>query len=354
MAQTRVVRTVLGDVGPDTLGFTLTHEHMAMEFQHFYRKPPTNIEEYFETNNIRLENVGYLKQYPYSSYDNLNLNDKYAKTAVTNDVRKFNISGGGTIVENSTEGLNRNVTFYKAVSEETGVKIVAGTGYYISDTLPSNLQFLQKEEMYNHMLDELTKGCNENSTIKAGFIGEIASVWPLRDSERKAIQATGELQEHMGCGVSFHPHRVVEAPFEIIRLYLEAGGKANKAVMSHLDRTLLEDAKLLEFAELGTYCQFDLFGIEVSYYQLNAGTDMPSDAQRLDKIKLLVNEKREDKILMSHDIHTKHRLTAYGGHGYEHILINVLPRMKTRGFSMDVVNTITVKNPAEWLAMPSP
>lgn len=27
-----------------------------------------------------------------------------------------------------------------------------------------------------------------------------------------------------------------QAPFEIIRLYLEAGGKANKCVMSHLDR----------------------------------------------------------------------------------------------------------------------
>lgn len=28
------------------------------------------------------------------------------------------------------------------------------------------------------------------------------------------------------------------APFEIIRLYLEAGGKADKCIMSHLDRKL--------------------------------------------------------------------------------------------------------------------
>lgn len=27
-----------------------------------------------------------------------------------------------------------------------------------------------------------------------------------------------------------------QAPFEIIRLYLEAGGKADKCIMSHLDR----------------------------------------------------------------------------------------------------------------------
>lgn len=30
--------------------------------------------------------------------------------------------------------------------------------------------------------------------------------------------------------------REVKAPFEIIRLYLEAGGKADKCIMSHLDR----------------------------------------------------------------------------------------------------------------------
>lgn len=49
------------------------------------------------------------------------------------------------------------------------------------------------------------------------------------------IKAAGEVQEQIGCGVSFHPHRDKKAPFEIIRLYLEAGGKANKAVMSHMD-----------------------------------------------------------------------------------------------------------------------
>lgn len=96
-----------------------------------------------------------------------------------------------------------------------------------------------------------------------------------------------------------------------MRIYLEAGGKADKAVMSHLDRTLLEDEQLMEFSDLGCYCQFDLFGTEVSYYQLNPPTDMPSDAQRLDKIVKLIENGKVEKILMSHDIHTKHRLVRY-------------------------------------------
>lgn len=130
-----------------------------------------------------------------------------------------------------------------------------------------------------------------------------------------------------------------KAPFEVARLYLEAGGKASKCIMSHLDsklnfslRTLVliknwktyfssiyyncsvafqNDETLLEFAKLGVYCQHDMFGMECSLFQLNLESDMPSDAQRMQKIVRLVKEGYEDRILMSHDVHTKHRLVSF-------------------------------------------
>jgi predicted metal-dependent phosphotriesterase family hydrolase len=39
----------------------------------------------------------------------------------------------------------------------------------------------------------------------------------------------------LGCPVSFHSGRDPEAPFEIIRLFQEAGGDVSKVVMSHLE-----------------------------------------------------------------------------------------------------------------------
>ena len=39
-------------------------------------------------------------------------------------------SGGGTLVENSTFGLSRNMDFVVKVAKETDVHIVAGTGVY--------------------------------------------------------------------------------------------------------------------------------------------------------------------------------------------------------------------------------
>lgn len=345
------VQTVLGDVSPAVLGRTLTHEHLAMNFEHFYREPPSTLAGKFQVPSLELHRLGYVRQYPYSLRYNLQLDDDAAQSAVTDDVIEYKIAGGGTIVENTTEGLNRDIKFYQHVSRASNVHIVAGTGHYIADLQNADTLHKSTEDVYNHMLQELTKGCVNYEQVKAGFMGEIASVWPLRDFERKAIKAAGELQPQLKCGVSFHPHRNKEAPFEIIRLYLEAGGSADKVVMSHLDRTLVEDDILLEFSQLGTYCQFDLFGTEVSYYQLEVTTDMLSDAQRIQKMAALVKEGRGNRILMSHDIHTKHRLTKFGGHGYAHIINNVLPKMKSKGFSQELIDMITIENPARWLAI---
>lgn len=78
---------------------------------------------------------------------------------------------------------------------------------------------------------------------------------------------------------------------------------------------------------------------------------MPSDAQRIEKIKLLIDQGYEDKIVIAHDIHTKHRLMKYGGHGYSHILINVVPQMLLHGISQSTIDKILKENPGKWLTM---
>lgn len=85
-------------------------------------------------------------------------------------------------MENSTAGLERDIEFCKRVSEATDVHIVAGTGYYIADLQADNTLKSSTEDLYNHMLQELTEGCVDYPSVRAGFMGEIASVWPLRGS----------------------------------------------------------------------------------------------------------------------------------------------------------------------------
>ena len=48
-----------------------------------------------------------------------------------------------------------------------------------------------------------------------------------------------------------------------------AGANIDRTVMSHLDRNLQDEAKLLEFAKLGCIMEYDLFGMECSHYQVS-------------------------------------------------------------------------------------
>ena len=116
-----------------------------------------------------------------------------------------------------------------------------------------------------------------------------------------------------------------------MRIFTEAGGKCSKTVMSHLDSKqlcslsftiyefgplslslsllgTLNGDQLVEFANTGTICELDLFGNEVSYYELSDEFDMPNDSHRIALIKLLIDQGFGDQITISHDIHTKHRL----------------------------------------------
>ena len=57
----------------------------------------------------------------------------------------------------------------------------------------------------------------------------------ISEFEKKAIVASAMAQEATGAPVSFHPGRDPEAPFEIMRIFAEAGGNTKKSICSHLE-----------------------------------------------------------------------------------------------------------------------
>lgn len=342
------VQTVCGLVEPGALGRTYTHEHLFMDFDCAYT-PAKSEDKHLEDSEFTMQNLGWIRQNPYSHKLNIKLHESEVMVAIMDEMASFKKRGGGTIVENSTFGLNRNVSFLHDLSSKQGVHIIAGAGYYVQAAQKKETLGTSVEQMAEFMKRELTVGCDDNPDVKCGIIGEIGCSWPLYDFERHAIQAAAHAQASTGCPVMFHPGRNDSAPEEIFRVYTEAGGDVKKMVMGHLDRTIHTLEKLVEFASLGSYCEYDLFGIETSHYQLNTHIDMPSDAQRIQRIKHLFDNGFGEKILIAHDIHTKHRLQAYGGHGFCHILENVVPKMLDRGLNQDDVDKMLISNPATWL-----
>ena len=72
-----------------------------------------------------------------------------------------------------------------------------------------------------------------------------------------------------GAPLIIHPGRNPKAPFEILDVLEQGGADISRTAMSHLDRTISDIDELVRLAQRGCYLEFDLFGIEVSNYQVS-------------------------------------------------------------------------------------
>ena len=234
------------------------------------------------------------------------------------------------------------------VSNATGVNIVMGASHYVNTHHPPGMDDLTEDDIVDLIVGDITEGA-QGTGIRSGIIGEVGCAWPLADNERKVLKASARAQRMTGAPLLIHPGRDETAPLEIIDILDRAGADLSHTIMGHLDRTVFERETLKQIAESGCYMEWDLFGWVGSYYAANPDIDMPSDDQRLERIAWISSEGYGRKVVVAHDICTKHRLEKYGGHGYSYILDHIAPRMLTRGFTPEGVHDILVSNPAEAL-----
>ena len=310
-----------------------------------YRSAQDSPSEKLADAPITLENLGWIRRNYYSNRSNLQLMD--LDTAIR-EVRKYSEVGGGAIVDATTTGIGRKPDALAQISRQSGVHIIMGAGFYVEAVHPEDMDERSVEELAREIIGDIVDGV-EGSGVRAGIVGEIGCTWPLAPNERKSLSAAAIAQRETGAAILIHPGRHPDAPLEILELLASGGADISRVIMGHLDRTVFEFDALLSIAASGCCLEWDLFGNEGSYYPL-AEIDMPSDAQRLDFIERVADAGYSDRIVIGQDIATKHRLVSYGGHGYGHILENIVPKMRRKGFSEDVIRAITVGNPARILA----
>ena len=339
-----LAQTVIGAVDPRTLGPTMTHEHLLIDFSTMFVEPPEASQKFLAHQKLSMENLGWIRYNWTSNLDNLLLIEE--KTAL-NEAMYYKREGGGTLVDATTIGIGRDPLALSRLARATNLNIIMGAGWYIDKVHPEDMGSRTENDLAKQIIKELTEGINETN-VKAGIIGEIGCSWPLTDNERKVLRAAATAQSETGAPILIHPGRDESAPNEILEVLAEAGANLERVIMGHLDRTVFSDDTTIEIAKSGCYMEYDLFGNESSHYPL-PGSYMPNDEQRLEKIQLLMNEGFGEKVLVAQDICTKHRLVKYGGHGYHHILQNIIPRMKQKGFSKEEIDNIVTNNPSKIL-----
>ena len=345
------VQTVLGLVEPESLGATMTHEHLISDGSTvWFSEPEEESARKMAHEPVSLENLWWLREHNFNNVDNFRLNDE--QTAIK-EVKRFKLDGGGTIVDLTTNGHGRDAVKLKRVAQATGVNVIAATGWYIAASHPEEVSGMSVEEMTERMVRDITVGIDDTG-VRAGIIGEIGCSVPLHDDERKVLRAGAVAQRQTGAPMNIHPSPVNDALQEIIRILEDAGADPKRTVFSHADGGSFPVDTLKKLAKAGYYIEFDTFGY-VHWMRTKAwNTFLPSDAQRIDFIMELIAAGYLEQILISQDIYFKNVLTTYGGYGYGHIMRNIVPAMRVKGMTEEQINTILVENPKRLLTFVPP
>ena len=340
------VRTVLGPIPPAELGRTSIHEHLLTILDHTAFTPVDTEEgRRMAELPVSLETRWYVRQQWVGVRDNLRLDSEATATA---EVARFKAVGGGAIADPTTDGIARNPAALSRISRATGVHVVMGAGYYVHRSHPDWLDHAPAEHIAERITADLTDGVGPEG-IRSGFIGEVGCSWPMTDRERKSLRAAGMAQRAQGAPLMVHPGRHPDAPAEIVRELEAVGADLSRTTIAHIERTLLRPEDAVALARTGIRPSIDCFGLETAYYALAPVVRMPNDGGRLAFVEAMLDAGLGDRVLIAQDICQKHRLTAYGGHGYDHLLRDI-PVMLAAGGRPDVADQLLIANPAGWLA----
>jgi len=128
--------TVLGAVDADTMGVTLPHEHLLIDFAVMFKEPAAASDKGLAYQPVSLSNVGWVRQNFNANLDNLRLLDE--QTAL-DEIMLFRRAGGQTVVDPTNVSLSRDPLARARISRATGLNIVMGAGYYVAAAHPADV-----------------------------------------------------------------------------------------------------------------------------------------------------------------------------------------------------------------------
>ena len=335
-----MVQTVCGPLAPAAIGLTLMHEHLLCDVT-----PLELTAQDLPEVEITPENAFEIRYHWCRHYGNHILADRKLMTA---ELQDFAEAGGGTVVELTIEGIAPDPAGLRELSEASGVHIVAGCGSYIESFAGAALA-RSVDEQAARMIAAVSNGIDD-SGVRAGIIGEIGISDPPTPGELRSLTAAAIAQRETGASINVHPGRDPSSPIAVAEHVRKAGGDVSRLVISHLDRTFRTADEALRLVETGAVAEWDFFGIESSHYPF-APFDLPNDGMRLDTIAALFARGHGGQVTISQDICTRTRLRRFGGHGYAHIPLNVVPMMRRKGFDETMIEQLLVQTPRRLLTL---
>lgn len=305
------IRTITGDMHPGELGICHAHEHTII------------------LRGRSCEVNGAL------------LLDDPAKTVA--ELIDFKTAGGDWLIDAQPIGPERSPSLMKTVSEKSGIKIVATTGFhrgrfyrddhFVHSATAERLAEICIREIERGMI-EYAESDPEETKIKAGLVKFTSEYHHISNLARKAVEVAAMTHLRTGVPIITHTELGTCGP-EQVELVTKFGVPGSTVIVSHLDRN--PDRFLhKEIASSGAFLVYD--GI--------ARTKYWPDSTIIELILEMLDAGFGDRVMLGMDAATRTTWRHYGGGpGLDYLLKRFIPRLKSAGASDLDIDRMLIENP---------
>ena len=317
-----IVRTILGDVPPDALtgGATLFHEHMSLDMA-FWDRMLMGIPNVPREVFLGSPDAPYFMQHVDS---------------IVPELRAAVEDGVTLLVDGGHADIGRDLAFLRAISEQSGMAIVASGGYYTDPFHPP--------ELADQSDDEIAAALAVSAADEGwGAFGEIASSEEFTDGERKVFSAIGKAHVLTNLPVFTHTANGAEALAQL-DIFESVGVSPDRVVIGHMGGLADPEAAVHKtIASRGAYVGFD---------RLGGGPD--ADGPKVPMVLAMLEAGHTERVLLASDFAQASDLQQNGGPGYAKTITRFVPMLREAGVDDATIRALTVDNPLRFLAFVPP
>ena len=336
-----IIRTILKDVAPEDLagGATLFHEHMSFADDFMTRWTGYAADS-------RRENALPGAQAPASGPAGgrggagappappSTPSGKFFMRDLDYMVEEMKIArtdGIACIVDGGHADMGRDIAFLRQLSQQSGLPIVAGGGFYTQPFYPREISTMSEDQIYQALVKQV-------DTDPIGVFGEIGSWDYITKDERKVFRAVGRASVATNVPIFTHTGIPGKSALEQLDLLEDVGLDPKKVVIGHLGNLTDPNVEVHRaICRRGAFIGFDRQG--------GAG-----DAQQVPLVMKLIEAGYTDNLMFASDLSGIQQTKQGGGPGYARTLTVFVPKLKAAGASDEVLRQIMNDNPRRFLA----
>ncbi|WP_435128603.1 phosphotriesterase family protein [Actinacidiphila sp. bgisy144] len=316
------VDTVRGPVPADSLGVTLSHEHMFV------------LSQEFQTNYPALWDAA-----------------GGVRSAVAQLQRAYD-AGVRTLVDMTVIGQGRDLDLVLRVAAQTPLNVVLATGVYSLDGVPLFARFrgpgtdLESEDPLVELLTgDITDGIGDTG-VRAGLVKFACENAELAAHDHRMAAVVAEVHRRTGVPVVVHSNPFEGNGVDLVRLLAREGVDPERVVIAHAGDSP-DLGYLRALADTGCMLGYDRYGM----------VPFAPDEQRNETLAALARAGHLAQLLVSQDyaVHIDYvtlaqRQEMWPDWSYTHLFERVLPKLvQEPGMDEAAVATLLVDNPRRLL-----